>query len=101
MTFGGASSWAQRAYEAPTAIERERHTYVVNSHGTYSQTWEEAVRILTAIGAEFSDSQLKAIIFPKVAVGSLIACKVASRVHTSPYPGECLRYGPVRSPQYA
>ncbi len=38
--------------------------------------------------AEFSDTKYKAIIFPQVAVGSLIAYKVVSRIHSSPYPGE-------------
>lgn len=38
--------------------------------------------------AEYSDSKVKAIIFPRVALGSLIAYKLVSRVHVSPYPGE-------------
>ena len=38
--------------------------------------------------AQFSDTRVKAIIFPQVTVGSLIEYKVVSRVHTTPYPGE-------------
>jgi transglutaminase-like putative cysteine protease len=38
--------------------------------------------------AEFSDTRIKAIIFPQVAVGSRVSYKSASRVHTPPYQGE-------------
>ena len=41
--------------------------------------------------AEFSDSKVKAIIFPRVAVGSLTAYKLVSRVHTVSYSGEFSR----------
>ena len=38
--------------------------------------------------AEFSDTKVKAMIFPRVAVGSLVSYKAVSRVHATPYPGE-------------
>ena len=41
--------------------------------------------------AEFSDTKVKAIIFPRVEVGSLISYKAVLRVHTTPYPGEFTR----------
>ena len=41
--------------------------------------------------ADFSDTKVKSFIFPRVEVGGLIAYKVVSRVHTSPYPGEFTR----------
>ena len=38
--------------------------------------------------AEFSDTKVRAIIFPRVAVGGRVSYKAESRTHTSPYPGE-------------
>ena len=38
--------------------------------------------------SEFSDSRSKIIIYPKVAVGSVLSYKVETEVHTPPYPGE-------------
>lgn len=142
LIFGTVTSWAQRAYDPPAAIERDHHAFEVNADGTYRQTMETAFRIRTAKGAEdngsreisyissqedilsveawtvtsdgtripvlpsairdreednsdgaaqFSDTKVKAIIFPRVTPGSVIAYKVVSRIHTSPYPGEFYR----------
>lgn len=41
--------------------------------------------------AEFSDTKMKAMIFPRVEVGSLNAYKMVSQIHASPYPGEFSR----------
>jgi hypothetical protein len=41
--------------------------------------------------AEFSDTKVKAMIFPRVEVGSLNAYKLVSKIHTAPYPGEFSR----------
>ncbi len=38
--------------------------------------------------AEFSDTRVKVIIFPRVVVGSVVSYKATSRVNISPYPGE-------------
>ena len=38
--------------------------------------------------AEFSDTKVKSMVFPNVQVGSLIAYKIVSNTHATPYPGE-------------
>ena len=50
--------------------------------------------------ADYSDSKVKAIIYPRVEVGGLIAYEALSRVHTVPYPGEFSRSF-VLSPSFA
>ena len=150
LSFGGATSWAQRAYAPPVSIERDHQTYVVNGDGTHIKSMENSFRIRTPKGAEdngsqeisyissqeeilsvdawtitrdgtripvppsairdreednsggvaeFSDTKIKAIIFPRVAVGSLTSYKVVSRVHATPYPGE-FTAGFVFSPSF-
>jgi transglutaminase-like putative cysteine protease len=42
----------------------------------------------SAGASQFSDSRIKAIIYPNVQVGSRVSYTVTSRVHTPPYPGE-------------
>ena len=54
---GTVTSWAQRPYDPPVAIERERNTFIVNSDGTYSLTMEESVRIRTEKGAKDNGSR--------------------------------------------
>ena len=150
LGFCGATSWAQRPFAPPVAIERDHQTFVVNGDGTYIQYMENSFRIRTPKGAEdygsreisyissqeeilsvdawtitrdgtripvppsairdreednsggvaeFSDTKIKAIIFPRVAVGSLTSYKVVSRVHATPYPGE-FTAGFVFSPSF-
>lgn len=50
--------------------------------------------------AEFSDTKVRAIIFPRAAVGGRIAYRAESRVHASPYPGE-FNKSFVLSPSFA
>lgn len=132
-------AWAQRGYEPPVSIQRERSNLIINADGTYREVTEQAVRIRTAPGAEqyasqeisyiagreeildvegwtltpdgtklpvlpaairdrdednsggtaqFSDSRVKVIIFPRVTVGSVVTYKVDSKIVASLYPGE-------------
>ncbi len=41
--------------------------------------------------ADFSDTRVRVIIFPRVSVGSVVTYKATSRVHTVPYTGEFTR----------
>lgn len=137
--LGLMPAWAQRGFEPPVSIQRERANLVINLDGSYREVSEQSVRIRTAPGAEqwasqeisyisgreeilevegwtitpdgtrlpvlpaairdrdednsggtaqFSDTRVKVIIFPRVSVGSVVGYKVDSRILAPLYPGE-------------
>ena len=137
--LGLMPAWAQRGFEPPVSIQRERASLVVNLDGSDREVAEQSVRIRTEPGveqyasqeigyiagreeilevegwtltpdgtrlpvlpaairdrdednsggtAQFSDSRVKVIIFPRVTVGSVVNYKVDSRILASLYPGE-------------
>lgn len=71
------------------------HAWTTTADGTKIPVMPSAIRDREEDNsggvAEFSDTKLKAIIFPRVGIGSRLTYSVESRVHTTPYPGEFTR----------
>ena len=55
--LGLMPAWAQRGFEPPVSIQRERANLVINLDGSYREVAEQSVRIRTAPGVEQYASQ--------------------------------------------